>query len=130
MWEGIERTEKINEQVVIDWLKWKATTYGIPGLSFKIDGGPWGPVIARIEDDAEPFGFGETIEDAVTMLRSSIKTPQMKADELRQQASKLLEESNRILGFPKQFPSQGTGSSQEDASAAREGAAGSAKDTK
>lgn len=127
----METQNELSERAVIDWLKWKATTYGIPGLYLKIeDTEDYYPCIAKTTTDDEAFGCGYTFDDAVAMIRPRIKTPQCKADELRQQAAELLEESNRILGFPKPFPSQGAGSSQEDASAAREDAAGSAKEVR
>lgn len=134
----METQNELSERAVIDWLKWKATTYGIPGLYLKIeDTEDSYPCIARTTTDDGAFGCGNTFDDAVTMIRPRIKTPQCKADELRQQAAKLLEKSNKILGVHpwrivhgEPFLSQGAGSSQEDASAAREGAAGSAKEVR
>lgn len=88
---------ELSEAIIIDWLRAKAATYGIEGLILKIDSELKSQnCIARVAGDIDAFGSGSSLEEAVSMLRGSMRSPERIAAEKRAAAAALLAKADKL----------------------------------
>jgi hypothetical protein len=95
----------ITEAHLLAWLREKAASYKLAGLSLRVDTcvkvfpcTASLPNFAGNEPWSEVFGHGPTIDDAVTIasLKAFGKDPKAKAAELRTEAAKLLARAREL----------------------------------
>lgn len=108
----VKASGNLTEAEVIAWLRSRAESYGIKGLSLDITGAAASsPVTARVPKAGSTwdvhYGFAQSIDDAVAKVREQI------AADLRAQAAKLLAEADAVITPPAAEPQTQTADTAE-----------------
>lgn len=93
----------LDEATVVAWLRERAATYGIRGLTLSIDGNESCSAISAAVPKPggsswdRHYGFADTIEAAVEKVKAEVKTPAEVAADMRKQAEKLIADAAALV---------------------------------